>query len=110
MAMISASLGRSALHAVMTRSLGRDAGRSEEHTSELQSQSKLVCRLLLEKNKLKYLRPARPDPAEGILNSGDSIRQPRLIRQAAVERNDHPPVDAPHANPLPRTVVSPSHA
>src|SRR5256886_3670660 len=25
------------------------AGRSEEHTSELQSQSKLVCRLLLEK-------------------------------------------------------------
>src|SRR2546430_13654641 len=26
--------------------------RSEEHTSELQSQSNLVCRLLLEKNKL----------------------------------------------------------
>src|SRR5256886_9589534 len=30
----------------------RDAGvRSEEHTSELQSQSNLVCRLLLEKTK-----------------------------------------------------------
>src|SRR6266853_1873240 len=29
----------------------RRAGRSEEHTSELQSQSKLVCRLLLEKKK-----------------------------------------------------------
>src|SRR5256886_12155022 len=28
---------------------GGDAGRSEEHTSELQSQSNLVCRLLLEK-------------------------------------------------------------
>src|SRR2546430_13548601 len=27
------------------------AGRSEEHTSELQSQSNLVCRLLLEKKK-----------------------------------------------------------
>src|SRR5688572_31927573 len=27
--------------------------RSEEHTSELQSQSNLVCRLLLEKKKLK---------------------------------------------------------
>src|SRR5688572_31690189 len=27
-------------------------GRSEEHTSELQSQSNLVCRLLLEKKKL----------------------------------------------------------
>src|SRR2546427_7409162 len=30
---------------------GRRAGRSEEHTSELQSQSNLVCRLLLEKKK-----------------------------------------------------------
>src|SRR5205085_12680658 len=33
---------------------GRDLpfpGRSEEHTSELQSQSNLVCRLLLEKKK-----------------------------------------------------------
>src|SRR5205085_8962434 len=29
--------------------LGVVAGRSEEHTSELQSQSNLVCRLLLEK-------------------------------------------------------------
>src|SRR5438270_9740115 len=28
-------------------------GRSEEHTSELQSQSNLVCRLLLEKKKMK---------------------------------------------------------
>src|SRR2546427_421027 len=28
-------------------------GRSEEHTSELQSQSNLVCRLLLEKKKKK---------------------------------------------------------
>src|SRR5688572_32632553 len=30
-----------------------DAMRSEEHTSELQSQSNLVCRLLLEKKKKK---------------------------------------------------------
>src|SRR5712664_4662899 len=29
------------------------AGRSEEHTSELQSRSELVCRLLLEKKKKK---------------------------------------------------------
>src|SRR2546430_13156696 len=29
----------------------RGAARSEEHTSELQSQSNLVCRLLLEKKK-----------------------------------------------------------
>src|SRR5688572_32151534 len=30
--------------------------RSEEHTSELQSQSNLVCRLLLEKKKQKPIR------------------------------------------------------
>src|SRR2546427_3457276 len=30
-------------------------GRSEEHTSELQSQSNLVCRLLLEKKKKKKI-------------------------------------------------------
>src|SRR2546427_4331011 len=29
-------------------------GRSEEHTSELQSQSNLVCRLLLEKKKIEH--------------------------------------------------------
>src|SRR5688572_31619180 len=32
-------------------SVPRQASRSEEHTSELQSQSNLVCRLLLEKKK-----------------------------------------------------------
>src|SRR2546427_6231839 len=31
-------------------------GRSEEHTSELQSQSNLVCRLLLEKKKKEHCR------------------------------------------------------
>src|SRR2546430_9749977 len=34
-----------------------EVGRSEEHTSELQSQSNLVCRLLLEKKKKKKKRP-----------------------------------------------------
>src|SRR5688572_31858708 len=33
--------------------LGQGLPRSEEHTSELQSQSNLVCRLLLEKKKKK---------------------------------------------------------
>src|SRR5688572_31492563 len=35
-------------------SLMNDHGRSEEHTSELQSQSNLVCRLLLEKKKKNH--------------------------------------------------------
>src|SRR5438034_4561052 len=33
--------------------------RSEEHTSELQSHSDLVCRLLLEKKKKQYTSPTR---------------------------------------------------
>src|SRR3712207_8718030 len=33
--------------------VARGAGRSEEHTSELQSRQYLVCRLLLEKKKKK---------------------------------------------------------
>src|SRR2546430_6316244 len=33
----------------------RSENRSEEHTSELQSQSNLVCRLLLEKKKIAHV-------------------------------------------------------
>src|SRR2546427_3547512 len=36
--------------------------RSEEHTSELQSQSNLVCRLLLEKKKKSLNRLPSPSP------------------------------------------------
>src|SRR5258708_23955526 len=36
------------------------AVRSEEHTSELQSPDHLVCRLLLEKKKNKYITGKRP--------------------------------------------------
>src|SRR2546430_13115166 len=34
-----------------------ESGRSEEHTSELQSQSNIVCRLLLEKKKMHNETP-----------------------------------------------------
>src|SRR5438034_1888816 len=40
-------------HAMITRDDGVTRHRSEEHTSELQSHSDLVCRLLLEKKKNK---------------------------------------------------------
>src|SRR2546430_12164037 len=36
-------------------------GRSEEHTSELQSQSNLVCRLLLEKKKTRSKACRHPE-------------------------------------------------
>src|SRR2546430_9252262 len=38
--------------------------RSEEHTSELQSQSNLVCRLLLEKKDQQEVSPVTFGPAE----------------------------------------------
>src|SRR2546430_6590187 len=44
------------------RSSGRRQIRSEEHTSELQSQSNLVCRLLLEKKKAQRAQACLQDP------------------------------------------------
>src|SRR2546430_11545955 len=42
------------------RTDGRNLRRSEEHTSELQSQSNLVCRLLLEKKKEQQANAVLP--------------------------------------------------
>src|SRR2546430_3636330 len=44
---------------ILSRTVRREGERSEEHTSELQSQSNLVCRLLLEKKKKSSSRRAR---------------------------------------------------
>src|SRR2546427_3431574 len=57
------------LPAAVNEAVADAEGRSEEHTSELQSQSNLVCRLLLEKKK-------DPDANEaatrhGVLSEGD---------------------------------------
>src|SRR5438093_8212777 len=46
-----------AVQAIEKVGLVLDDGRSEEHTSELQSLTNLVCRLLLEKKKKKKLNP-----------------------------------------------------
>src|SRR2546430_7263269 len=56
--------------------------RSEEHTSELQSQSNLVCRLLLEKKKNGA--DDHPSPPHGRLRPGhgrsdDVLRQPSRV-------------------------------
>src|SRR2546427_5157868 len=50
----------------------RDGNRSEEHTSELQSQSNLVCRLLLEKKKKKK-NPVYPDTQCMALNCTSTL-------------------------------------
>src|SRR2546430_6787347 len=49
--------GRHPDRATLARRSEDGCGRSEEHTSELQSQSNLVCRLLLEKKKIPRLSP-----------------------------------------------------
>src|SRR2546430_3950981 len=48
----------------------RDERRSEEHTSELQSQSNLVCRLLLEKKKENTVIIRSTSYASPVCNSG----------------------------------------
>src|SRR5688572_31634507 len=63
------------LRIVSQRTRSQDLNRSEEHTSELQSQSNLVCRLLLEKKK-KH-QPSTPPSNHNHTNSPiTSSRQP----------------------------------
>src|SRR2546421_4185563 len=53
--------------------------RSEEHTSELQSRSDLVCRLLLEKKKQQTSDP----PPKPVIKDSNSAGPPRLTNPAA---------------------------
>src|SRR5690349_22485838 len=59
------------------RERGERTGRSEEHTSELQSRRDLVCRLLLEKKKTKY----------STTNSTPNV--PRRLRSPTVSDTAH---------------------
>src|SRR2546430_3912603 len=60
-----------------------DPNRSEEHTSELQSQSNLVCRLLLEKKKKHALHTPfrRPLNARGVAHRSHLPDVARLCRR-----------------------------
>src|SRR2546430_8974263 len=55
----------------------RDYARSEEHTSELQSQSNLVCRLLLEKKKPPRPASRRAAASNAGVTGGCSSTRPR---------------------------------
>src|SRR2546430_3058207 len=55
------------------------AARSEEHTSELQSQSNLVCRLLLEKKKKDV--GIRSDPEHAFICSGSTAASNCYLRR-----------------------------
>src|SRR4051794_41454294 len=59
-------------------------GRSEEHTSELQSPVHLVCRLLLEKKKKKAVRPVSNTRTQ----STRARRTPRTTSTRLPDRRD----------------------
>src|SRR5690554_7790112 len=81
--------GREALierHRLNAEATRAGAGRSEEHTSELQSRPHLVCRLLLEKKKRSFEEPIPParsvtvgflagELAETMMSGGTSLSQ-----------------------------------
>src|SRR5256885_6810066 len=56
-------------HFVCLRGFPTAIYRSEEHTSELQSPCNLVCRLLLEKKKKKYLMTEADPPTASAYRS-----------------------------------------
>src|SRR5439155_20268760 len=60
--------------ALMNRFQCRD-GRSEEHTSELQSRGHLVCRLLLEKKKYKKSEQSTQETPSDYLSTHLSVPQ-----------------------------------
>src|SRR2546430_3991659 len=75
--------------------------RSEEHTSELQSQSNLVCRLLLEKKN-----NALSDLAEGLLPIPEvSIVRPEHVDGYAADQRPH----ADSFSPIPDREHEPNH-
>src|SRR2546430_5222476 len=57
------------------------SSRSEEHTSELQSQSNLVCRLLLEKKRLESLAA----PISGQPETRGEPTRARRVNQPAIQ-------------------------
>src|SRR5256886_4230851 len=68
-----------------------EATRSEEHTSELQSQSNLVCRLLLEKKKVAdEAEEARHETGQ----SSVSVVQHRRAPHEGELLEDHPVLSA----------------
>src|SRR2546421_1167203 len=98
------------IHIGQTTGRGRMDRRSEEHTSELQSRSDLVCRLLLEKKKKRhqcfssnsYCRSRRPQSTEPdgaqlaeadrfgrpLPQRCDHSGRPRAVDVLALPRND----------------------
>src|SRR5258706_1646906 len=73
---------RSALRHSIRCCRGRTCGRrtrSEEHTSELQSLTNLVCRLLLEKKKITQCHPANHDLVSSFIDDVLNLAMQEII-------------------------------
>src|SRR5260221_4263214 len=85
--LLSAGLWRKPLKTTLISMIdARATGRSEEHTSELQSHSDIVCRLLLEKKKIhsnSVVRRLRHllDVSECRFHFYEFCKDPEIIRQ-----------------------------
>src|SRR2546430_4259557 len=80
--------------------LVRSAARSEEHTSELQSQSNLVCRLLLETKKARTKQGITKSRAGAL--AGNPTTFPRDCHGTAARKLHRPsrlcqPIRQPHS-------------
>src|SRR2546430_228046 len=85
----------------MNREDWQPARRSEEHTSELQSQSNLVCRLLLEKKKTDEDQGQPPRSAR----RGEDLQRRRCgrSRRVLLGRDAQQHIERPAARPTSRT-------
>src|SRR2546430_8679943 len=79
---------RESARSLTLRTRPGSAGRSEEHTSELQSQSNLVCRLLLEKkNRHDIIACAYRDVASWLTSSRLYSQLPSTPSSRSSDRN-----------------------
>src|SRR6266700_5402489 len=78
--------------------------RSEEHTSELQSREKLVCRLLLEKKKMSAI--AAVPAEERCLASVARLRIVGLLPPKGLQRNRSEPTTAANCRAARRKPVT----
>src|SRR2546430_7154130 len=82
----------------------KSRNRSEEHTSELQSQSNLVCRLLLEKKKNTTTQTAiLPHPSSIHPTTPSKSDSPRYQLPPPTNTTPPPYIGAPPTNPAVHT-------
>src|SRR2546430_6864174 len=81
----------------VTRDHNVTTGRSEEHTSELQSQSNLVCRLLLEKKKQTQQHHSEMPIHSTTLHAPHAHQRPRRVHIQIMKQQHVYAQDRAHA-------------